>query len=338
MQFLQAWGVPVKTAVIGDYGSDGDGELAVANMVKGLFKPDIIVTAGDNNYGTAADIDRTIGKYYHSYILNYSGRHGAGAATNRFFPAIGDHDWYGALGYGPYLKFLSPPGNGRYYDFIQGPIHWFILNSDQHEPDGTWASSLQASWLSNRLAVATEPWKMVVIHDPPYSSGSGLNTDTPWPYKEWGATALISGDSHNYERLWKDGFTYFVNGAGGEEAGPYGHGLLPWHVAGYASFGAMLIEADEDQISFDFYASDKGGTLIDHLTMSRPRLKITHSADSTRLTWPTNVNGFILEQTVSPGFPSAWVINPTLPLVIGGENRLELPLSAKDKFFRLRKL
>src|SRR5206468_11484706 len=69
----------VRTAVIGDYGVNSPEELAVANMVKGLLQPDIIVTTGDNNYGTGAQTDRNIGKYYHDYIGNYKGTYGAGA-------------------------------------------------------------------------------------------------------------------------------------------------------------------------------------------------------------------------------------------------------------------
>ena len=28
------------------------------------------------------------------------------------------------------------PGNERYYDFVQGPVHFFVIDSDQNEPDG----------------------------------------------------------------------------------------------------------------------------------------------------------------------------------------------------------
>ena len=56
---------------------------------------DAIVTVGDNNYpdGAAATIDANIGQYYHAYIAPYQGTYGAGAEMNRFFPALGNHDW-----------------------------------------------------------------------------------------------------------------------------------------------------------------------------------------------------------------------------------------------------
>jgi hypothetical protein len=66
----------------------------VASQVKG-WKPDFILTVGDNNYpkGAASTIDRNIGQYYHDFIYPCRGRYGAGAAINRFFPTLGNHRW-----------------------------------------------------------------------------------------------------------------------------------------------------------------------------------------------------------------------------------------------------
>ena len=85
----------VRFANIGDFGIRGPGEQAVATLVK-QWQPDFIVTNGDNNYqrGTAAEMDDNVGTYYHDYIFPYIGSYGAGATENRFWPALGDHDWY----------------------------------------------------------------------------------------------------------------------------------------------------------------------------------------------------------------------------------------------------
>jgi TPP-dependent pyruvate/acetoin dehydrogenase alpha subunit len=52
----------VRFAVIGDYGTGSKAEAEVASMVAG-WKPDFIITAGDNNYplGAASTIDVHIG-------------------------------------------------------------------------------------------------------------------------------------------------------------------------------------------------------------------------------------------------------------------------------------
>jgi len=79
-----------RFAVIGDYGLAGDPERDVSNLIKG-WKPDFIVTTGDNNYpdGKAETIDENIGQYFQEYIFPYSGEYGVGGNINRFFPTLG---------------------------------------------------------------------------------------------------------------------------------------------------------------------------------------------------------------------------------------------------------
>src|SRR5262245_34079066 len=138
---------PVRFAVIGDYGLAGSNEAAVAALAAS-WAPDFIITTGDNNYyyGAAETIDRNIGQYYHAYISPYHGSYGPGATTNRFFPVLGNHDW-DTPGAKPYLNYFTLPGNERYYDVVRGPVHFFMLDSDPREPDGTKMDSVQAAWL-----------------------------------------------------------------------------------------------------------------------------------------------------------------------------------------------
>lgn len=207
-----------RFAVIGDYGSAGEAERDVADEVKS-WNPDFIITAGDNNYenGSASTVDRNVGQYYHDFIHPYVGGYGAGAEKNRFFPVLGNHDW-STPGARPYLDYFTLPGNERYYDFTWGPVHLFALDSDPSEPDGVTSTSAQASWLRDKLAASTEEWKVVYFHHSPYSSGleHGSTSYMQWPFKQWGATAVISGHDHDYERVVKDSLPYFVNGAGGK--------------------------------------------------------------------------------------------------------------------------
>src|SRR5882672_2775641 len=169
----------VRFAVIGDYGLNNSTERDVADLVKS-WNPDFVITVGDNNYpyGAASTIDANIGKYYHNFIFPYTGAYGNGATTNRFFPSLGNHDWYTA-GATPYLDYFVLPNNERYYDFVQGPVHFFAVDSDPNEPDGNTSTSVQGNWLMNRLNTSTDPWKLVYFHHPPYSSGA-THGSTPW--------------------------------------------------------------------------------------------------------------------------------------------------------------
>jgi tartrate-resistant acid phosphatase type 5 len=254
-------------AVIGDYGLAGRPESDVANLVLN-WKPDFIISVGDNNYtsGAAASIDENIGQYYHSYIYPYSGAYGFGAATNKFFPVLGNHDWKSENGQ-PYLNYFNLPGNGRYYDFVQGPVHFFMLDSDSHEPDGITSTSIQALWLKNALSLSTSPWNIVVLHHAPYSSGEhGSSTALQWPFQAWGADAVLAGHDHTYERLAVDNIPYFVDGIGGSSIYNFGAPVPQSRVRYNADFGAMLVKATDTTILFEFY--NRSGALIDSFTLS----------------------------------------------------------------------
>ncbi|GBD09957.1 Alkaline phosphatase [Candidatus Thermoflexus japonica] len=260
----------VRFAVIGDYGQAGPPAEAVARLVRS-WNPDFIVTTGDNNYprGEARTMDANIGRYYHMFIAPYRGRYGPGADRNRFFPALGNHDWATA-GARAYFDYFSLPGNERYYDVRWGPVHLFVLDSDPHEPDGITASSRQAHWLEAQLQTTDAPWRLVILHHPPYSSG--LHGPTPalqWPFAAWGVTAVLAGHDHVYERIERDGILYFVNGLGGHPARyPFRTPIPGSRVRYREQYGAMRVEADACRIVFQFIAID--GRLIDTATRMHP--------------------------------------------------------------------
>ena len=258
----------VRLAVIGDYGLAGPAERDVANLITS-WEPDYILTTGDNNYPTGSyeSIDTNIGQYFHEYISPYNGGYGAGAVENRFFPTLGNHD-YDTEDARPYFDYFTLPGNERYYDVVLGPVHLFAVNSDWREPDGVGRSSIQAGWLQAGLASSTSPWKLVVFHAAPYSSGWQGSTDwMRWPYQEWGATAVVAGHDHVYERVEVNGFPYFTNGLGGGTIYSF-EAPIPGSQARYnADYGAMLIVADETQITFQFI--NRAGDVIDTYQINR---------------------------------------------------------------------
>jgi hypothetical protein len=271
----------VRIAVIGDYGDGSRAAADVAALVKS-WNPDIVVTTGDNNYpdGAAETIDGNVGRFFHEFIAPYLGQYGAGAEVNRFFPTLGNHDWNARQGVGqppqPYIDYFTlpdGPGQERYYDIVWGPVHLFAVDSDYREPDGTEAGTAQWQWLRQRLAESTAPWKLVITHEPPYSSGlHGSTARLRWPFREWGATAVLSGHDHTYERVVIDDFPYFVNGLGGDSRYWF---LLPVsgsQVRYNADSGAMLIEATSEDITFRFVT--RQGEEIDAYRIERGALGV----------------------------------------------------------------
>ncbi|HMQ68516.1 MAG TPA: metallophosphoesterase [Ignavibacteria bacterium] len=245
----------INFAVIGDYGNAGADELAVANLVKSR-NPDFIITLGDNNYdiGSIGTIDANIGQYFHEYIYPYAGTYGPGDTVNRFFPSLGNHDW-GTTGAWPYLAYFTLPGNERYYDFVKGPVHFFVIDSDTSEVDGRDSNSVQAQWLKAGLASSSSKYNIVYFHHPPYCSGlvHGSETIMRWPFKRWGATTVLAAHEHLYERLTLDGLTYFVNGLGGNLRSYFGFTIAGSQVRYRGNYGAMFVSADDDSLVLKFY-------------------------------------------------------------------------------------
>jgi uncharacterized protein YkwD len=263
-------------AVIGDYGLGSTDEADVADLVTSL-NPDFVVTTGDNRYGWNT-FDGVVGQYYCSFLTDAGSGpfcSGGDSPTNAFFPSIGNHDYNDGGGIAEYLDYFAIPGAGvesthtsgseRYYDFVQGPVHFFVLDSQAALvfPDEMIA---QQDWLQAQMAISTAPWQIVYMHHPPYSSGylHGSSIDMQWPYAAWGADFVISGHDHSYERIEADGIVYFVNGLGGSSryffATPVGGSQVRYS----DDFGAMLVDASPSSINFRFI--NRSGLVIDDYT------------------------------------------------------------------------
>jgi len=252
--------VLLRFVVVGDYGSGSGRELAVANLIDG-WKPDLVVTTGDNDYASPVhEYDDNVGLFYRGYIAPYTGAHGAGAAQNAFFPAIGNHDWDFDDG-AAYFDFFQLPGNERYYELERGPVHFVFLDSDPREPDGNSAASVQAQWAEAAITASASPFQLVVFHHPAYSSGDRMAA-MDWPFKSWGVDGVLTGHVHNYERLRSvDGLTYWVVGQGGMSTSGFGPVHPSSEIRYNAKDGAQLVEVTSTRARFRYY--DVDGTLID---------------------------------------------------------------------------
>lgn len=272
-----------RFAAIGAGGEDSQGQDRVCARVKS-WAPDFIIALGGDGHpeggAPAAALDRSVGKYWSEFIHPYQGRYGKGASRNRFFPSLGDQDWR-APGAAPYLDYFGLPGNERYYEFARGPVHLFSLDSHPDEPDGIGRDSRQAQWLRKALAASAAPWKIVYFHHAPYSSGArGSAKAMRWPFREWGADAVMSGHGRHYERLEVDGLAFFVKGTGGKGAAPAADPLPGSRCVFAEDDGAILVEAARDRIDFRFVTAE--GVVVDTHTLRKSVLAGSPSAGSAR--------------------------------------------------------
>lgn len=266
-----------KFAVISDIHGATASTLSVSQLVQS-WAPEFIITCGDNHYSSLSAIDEQVGPYYSSFIFPYTGAYGTGDTANRFYPCMGNHD-LDTYGYNPYTQYFTLPGNEHYYDFVKGSVHFFALNSDYTEPDGVTELSNQALWLQAQLANSTAPFKVVYFHLPPYSSGMhGSTTYMRWPFKQWGASIVLSGHDHYYEKLLVDSLPYLICGVGGGALYTYYNPLAESLFYDCNHYGALLAQACPDSLILEF--RNTSDSLIDKVIL--PNAPVTIRENDTK--------------------------------------------------------
>jgi len=289
-------------AALADYGLAGTNHDEVAALINS-WSPQAVVAMGDNNYpdGQAATIAaNNVG--YESYIV-----------SDRFFPAIGNHD-YCCSSTGtdltPHLTYFfdgtAPGEGGRYYSRRIGNVEIFCLNAGWNssqaaaavgdpyyvttqEPSGNSLTSTQALWLKQALQESTATWKIVYSHYPPYASETTTNNYAPgyprlrWPFKAWGADLYLAGHVHAYERLEVDGLTYITCGVGGAGNRVFDGYVSPGSVVRYAPLGAttehgaLRIFATGQGLQIDFILDT--GQVIDRVFLDATKKYLARPED-----------------------------------------------------------
>ncbi|MBM5810188.1 MAG: metallophosphoesterase, partial [Cyanobacteria bacterium M_surface_9_m1_291] len=148
-----------------DFGSGNSAQRAVGGQMGAIQRRDpvdLVILGGDNIYATSAwgdgdlrGIEQTFTRPYRELI----------AAKVPFHAVLGNHDIRSANG-DPQVAFKPFGMKGRWYTVRQGPVEFFMLDTNVNAP---WQHQLP--WLRKSLAASTAPWKVVVGHHPIYSAG-----------------------------------------------------------------------------------------------------------------------------------------------------------------------
>ncbi|MGZ8578378.1 MAG: metallophosphoesterase family protein [Actinomycetota bacterium] len=239
----------LRIAAVGDVGEGEEEEWQTAysmHMLESGNPPyNVLLLLGDNVYpsGDPSRLDATV---FHPFgILLENG--------TRLLAILGNHD--GARG----LEQIHDLGM---------PNRWWATTIDDVLLIGLDSNSLadpdQLTFLRDTLSAATERWRIVAIHESPYSAGyQGSNITVRDDYAplfaRYGVQLVLSGHDHDYQRSTPiDGVTYVITGAGGltRGTGEEWFTAASWSVLSYVDLNVfpdhLLIRAiDQDARMFD---------------------------------------------------------------------------------------
>ena len=256
-------------AVVGDSGSGGKGQSAVADLLRRL-EPDLILHTGDVVYpaGQERHYDRRFFAPYRNLIK-----------TVPLFPVLGNHDVMRGHGtaflenFHPPLE--SPRSTKRYYSFDWGNTHFVALDSELYHGDRGSDPERQKDFLEQDLAASRKRWKVAFLHRSPYGSSrhggdERVREDLEPLFARHGVDLVFSGHDHVYERTVPImGVTYVVSGGGGRRLYPAGHGELT--ASSVSAHHAVLVRVSGRRLLLE--AVEIGGKVVDRLELYQPHAK-----------------------------------------------------------------
>lgn len=202
-QPLPTAGQELHLALAGDVGHTGsrlDATAASVDRVDARQPFDGLVLLGDNVY-REGDPDRLPDTVFRPF---------AGVLAHApLYAVLGNHDVMDGHG-DAQVEALGMPG--RWWARHLGDV--LLVGLDSNTPD----DPDQRAWLADTLAGATEPWRIVLLHHPPYSSGlhgSSLAARRAFSplFERYGVQLVVSGHEHDYQRSRPiGGVTYLVTG------------------------------------------------------------------------------------------------------------------------------
>jgi 3',5'-cyclic AMP phosphodiesterase CpdA len=190
-------------AVVGDVGDSGSRLRATAHAITevGAVEPvDGLVLLGDNVYpsGDPSRLPDTVFEPF-AEVLDDA----------ELYAVLGNHDVKKGNAAGQVAALDMP---GRWWASHLGDVLLVGLDSSLvGDPD-------QRVWLERTLAAATERWRIVVLHHPPYSAGyqgsdQAVREAFVPLFERYGVQLVVSGHDHDYQRSVPiNGVVYLVTG------------------------------------------------------------------------------------------------------------------------------
>jgi 3',5'-cyclic AMP phosphodiesterase CpdA len=252
----------LRFAVIGDSGTGGSSQLAVAKKLaeaRGKFPYTFVIMLGDNLYGPDEP-----GMYNRAFQDPYAPLLQQGVT---FHAALGNHD-------SPNQRFYKHfnMGGERYYSFKpMNGFRFFALDSN-------YMSKEQIAWLEKELAASASDWKIAFFHHPLYSSGAThgsaveLRQIVEPIFVKYGLNVVFSGHEHFYERIKPQKGIYYFTSGGAAKLRKGDIKRSPLTARGFdRDYHFMLVEIAGDEMYFQTISLP--GSVVDSGVITRPQSK-----------------------------------------------------------------
>lgn len=195
-----------RIAAVGDTGTGGEQQLAVAKLIQAADDEtdfDLLVLLGDMVYevGDPSLVEDVV-------LAPYADTLDGGTVL---VPTLGNHDVRSGGGDQIMAKLGAP---GRWYVVASEHFTVIVLDSTRpKDPD-------QLAFLERSLAAVSSQWVVVAMHHPPYSAGAHGSDEVMQEvfvplFVEYGVDLVLAGHDHDYQRSHSiDGVIYLISGAG----------------------------------------------------------------------------------------------------------------------------
>ena len=271
---------PLRVGVIGD---SGFGELVTAQLVEQMAgeQLDFVIHTGDLVYNASENASPA-----EAFALKYFQPFAPLLHQLPIYAVPGNHEYAqdARIDGVPYYYHVfpslldsgqvdpSPSKRRQYYAIVYQNIQFIFLDSQVFF--GEKGKTEQEEWLDQRLQDDQTKYSVVIMHVPLFTSSVIHPKDSQPVRQAWhdkftgaGVPLVLSGHSHNYERLVVDGVTYVVTGGGSSQLYP-ALTIDPDSQAFSWSSHFVLLELFEDQIKI--LAIDKNGKILDQAQVLLP--------------------------------------------------------------------
>lgn len=176
-----------------------------------------------------------------------------------FNPAPGNHDIINSNGEYFFGRCEIP----RYYHKAFSYVDIFFFDGNHTTPDGYNSSSLQAAAVKNWIAQSSKRFKILIVHQPPYTNEIVHSTGDPdlrYLIGLPGLSAILSGHSHVMERIITNGFPSFTCGTAGQTLRTF----VPNTTSAFRRSGVYgYLKIHSDPVSCTFEFKDTSGNTLD---------------------------------------------------------------------------